>query len=67
MLSCRGDFARIPQSDCASLVGDTRRAFVSIVAERLNYMRHLKRDYPYLFSLALRTNPFNHDASPEVR
>jgi hypothetical protein len=30
-------------------------------------MKHLKIDYPYLFSLAVRTNPFNPDASPEVR
>ena len=32
----------------------------------LDYMRHLKADYPYLFSLAIRTNPFRHDASPII-
>jgi hypothetical protein len=29
-------------------------------------MKHLKEDYPYLFSLAVRTNPFNPDASPVI-
>jgi len=27
-------------------------------------MQHLKSAYPYLFSLAMRTNPFDADASP---
>lgn len=27
----------------------------------------LRDDYPYLFSLAMRTNPFDPNASPEVR
>jgi hypothetical protein len=29
-------------------------------------MQHLKTDYPYLFSLAVRTNPFDPDAKVEV-
>jgi hypothetical protein len=29
-------------------------------------MEHLKNDYPYLFSLAVRTNPFNPNATVEV-
>ena len=66
-LSCRRDLAKIQQADYTHLVGDTRRAFVTLVAEWLDYMRHLKVDYPYLFSLALRTNPFDPGASPEVQ
>jgi len=30
-------------------------------------MAHLKKDYPYLFHLAVRTNPFDPKATPEVR
>jgi hypothetical protein len=30
-------------------------------------MKHLKADYPYLFSLAVRTNPFDANASVEVK
>ena len=29
-------------------------------------MEHLKTDYPYLFALAVRTNPFDPDARVEV-
>jgi hypothetical protein len=31
------------------------------------YMQHLKQNYPYLFSLAMRTNPFDANASAIVR
>ena len=33
----------------------------------LRYMQHLKAHYPYLFSLAMRVNPFDPNASPIVR
>lgn len=29
-------------------------------------MQHLRATYPYLFSLAVRTNPFNPDVKVEV-
>jgi hypothetical protein len=29
-------------------------------------MEHLKSNYPYLFSLAMRLNPFDQDGSPVV-
>ena len=29
-------------------------------------MRHLEKEYPYLFSLAMRMNPFDEAASPVV-
>jgi hypothetical protein len=32
----------------------------------LEYMEHLKDNYPYLFSLAMRVNPFDKTASPVV-
>jgi hypothetical protein len=37
-----------------------------LAAQWLAYMKHLRDNYPYLFSLAIRTNPFDPDASPEV-
>jgi hypothetical protein len=30
-------------------------------------MRHLKKEYPYLFSLAVRTNPFDEHASASFK
>jgi hypothetical protein len=60
----REDFTRLPEVDLQHLAQDLRRAFHLLVLEWLAYMRHLKHDYPYLFSLAIRTNPFDADASP---
>ncbi|HEX9911869.1 MAG TPA: hypothetical protein VGB01_01325 [candidate division Zixibacteria bacterium] len=66
-LACRKDLRRLPKTDYAHLSGDIKRAYVLLVAEWVSYMKHLKDNYPYLFSLAVRINPFNPDASPEVR
>ena len=57
----------LPKTDRAHLAGDIKRAYVQLVHQWLDYMRHLKDNYPYLFSLALRTNPFDQQASPIVK
>lgn len=41
------------------LITDIERAYFLLVYEWLGYMRHLKTKYPYLFSLAVRINPFS--------
>jgi hypothetical protein len=56
----------LPKSDYQHLSGDAKRAYTLLVVEWLSYMKHLKESYPYLFSHAVRTNPFNPDASIEV-
>jgi hypothetical protein len=66
-LDYRGHFAELPASDIAHLTGDVGRAYRALVLEWLRYMRYLKGHYPYLFSLALRTNPFDVGASPVIR
>ena len=53
-------------SDYEHLAGDIKRVYNLLLAEWLDYMKHLKNDYPYLFSLAMRTNPFDANASVEV-
>ncbi|HPD15681.1 MAG TPA: hypothetical protein PLE19_12060 [Planctomycetota bacterium] len=65
-LSCRHDAAHLAETDAAHIAGDMRRAYGLLIAEWLDYMRHLKGSYPYLFSLALRTNPFDANACAEV-
>jgi len=62
-LEYRLDFDHLPAADLQHLAQDLRRAFQLLVLEWLAYMRHLKHDYPYLFSLAIRTNPFDSEAS----
>lgn len=63
-LACRPGFSALPDSDLAHLAGDSARAYGRTTAQWLDYMQHLKKSYPYLFSLALRRNPF--DPEPSV-
>jgi hypothetical protein len=65
-LSHRTRISKLPDSDYAHLAGDIKRAYGLLVREWLSHMEHLKNEYPYLFSLAVRTNPFDPNASPEV-
>ena len=62
----RDDLDKLPDTDYAHLAGDLKRAYALLIGEWLDYMRYLKGHYPYLFSLAMRTNPFNPDMTPVV-
>jgi hypothetical protein len=66
-LSHRETVNELPGTDYDHLAGDIKRAYGLLVREWLSYMEHLKGNYPYLFSLAVRTNPFNPRASVEVK
>jgi len=66
-LGFREDLRGLPDTDYEHLRLDARRAYVLLVREWLDYMHHLRDNYPYLFSLAIRTNPFDQSASPVVR
>ena len=65
-LEARQDFAKLPESDLQHLYGDIRRANGTLIREWLGYMQHLQHDYPYMFSLATRINPFTPAASAVV-
>lgn len=65
-LEVRADFQDLPESDIEHLHGDIRRANGILIREWLRYIQHLQEDYPYIFSLAVRTNPFNPEASPVI-
>jgi voltage-gated potassium channel len=62
-LAHRPGFDSLPKNDTAHLVGDVRRAYSPLVSQWLEQMLYLETNYPYLFSLAVRTNPFDQDAS----
>jgi hypothetical protein len=66
-LRYRQDLRELPETDYEHLAGDMTRAYRLLAVEWLAYMQHLRDHYPYLFSLAMRTNPFDPTASPEVR
>lgn len=62
-LGAREILEELPDTDYEHLAGDIRRVYVQLVQQWLEYMKHLKVSYPYLFSLALRTNPFDEAVS----
>ena len=57
----------LTDSDYEHLTDDVNRAYTLLVQQWLEYVKYLKDNYPYLFSLAMRTNPFDQTASPFVR
>jgi len=66
-LIAREQLTGLPQTDYDHLSGDLTRIYSQLVIEWLVYMQHLKKKYPYLFSLAMRTNPFDVTASAIVK
>lgn len=58
-LEKREDLTNLPITDYQHLTGDTVRVYSLMIQEWLQYMEHLMNNYPYLFSLAVRTNPFD--------
>ena len=65
-LAAREDLAHLETPDRIHLEGDLKRAYSLLGAQWIDYLRHLKSDYPYLFSLAVRTNPLDTVARAEV-
>lgn len=61
-LENRPDSLALPETDMKHLSGDITRAYGLLVYEWIFYMRHLKEKYPYLWSLAVRKNPFAHNS-----
>jgi len=66
-LEIREDLNQLPDSDHKHLAGDMKRAYAPLIREWLDYMKYTKDNYPYLFSLAMRMNPFDQNASAVVR
>ena len=62
-LENREELKQLPDSDRKHIAGDIKRAYGLLIVEWLNYMKYARGNYPYLFSLAMRTNPFDQSAS----
>lgn len=65
-LEARNTFENMPQSDIEHLNGDIKRVYGHLSRQWVMYMQHLKLDYPYLFSLAIRMNPMTDNPNPAV-
>jgi len=57
--ACREDLSKCPVSDFNHIVQDINRVYLLLIPQWLDYMRYLKENYAYLFSLAMRRNPFD--------
>ena len=66
-LEYRTDLDKLPHTDMVHISGDIKRVYVLLLNRWIDYVIHLKDQYPYLYSLAVRTNPLDEDASPIVK
>jgi len=65
-LEHRHRLSQLPDEDLSHLTNDIKRVYTLLIFQWLNYMEHLKNNYPYLFSLAIRINPFDQNSSPII-
>ena len=66
-MASRENFENQPPSDLKHVELDIKRAYFFLIKEWLSYMEYLKESYPYLYSLALRQNPFDKNATVTVK
>ncbi len=65
-LSRRGELTNISDADFSHLIGDISRVYSHLIYEWVYYLRYLNKFYPYMISLAIRTNPFDCDADIHI-
>ena len=66
-LAARKEIQNAKGNDLKHITIDMQRAYKRLFFEWLTYMEHLKNVYPYLFSFAMRTNPFDSEAAVELK
>ena len=52
------DLTRLSETDLNHLKGDAERAYNHLIQQWVRYMEYVRKNYPFLFAFALRTNPF---------
>jgi hypothetical protein len=66
-LGVRPSFEGLPDSDMAHLANDARRVLSNLTVAWLQDCRHLQSEYPYIFSVVVRTHPLQENPDPVVR
>lgn len=66
-LDHRPSLSGLPEADKKHLCGDFTRVYSQLLVQYLKYLEFLKNNYPYLFSLAVRTNPFDEKGSVIIK
>lgn len=62
-LELRTECGELTEEDKKHMISDIQRVYRALVAEWMRYMKHLRSEYPFLFSFAVRTNPFDRNAA----
>lgn len=65
-LESRPSLTGLPPRDMAHINADIERAYKHLVIQWLNYMQHLKANYPYLYSHYLRIHPYQRHPSAVI-
>ncbi|MFC2043794.1 hypothetical protein ACFLT8_01100 [Chloroflexota bacterium] len=65
-LEVRPSVSDLPEIDLEHIAGDIQRLYDHLASEWLDYVEYLKNNYPFLFSLVLRTHPFQEHPSPVI-
>jgi len=66
-LEARRTLEDLPASDMCHIAGDVERAIGRLCSQRIQYVAHLKSDYPFLFSPVVRPQPLTVRGAFEVR
>ena len=66
-LEHRKNIKQLSKNDLNHMEVDINRGYNLLVFEWLNHMKYLKNNYPYMFSLAMRLNPFDENATVEIK
>jgi hypothetical protein len=62
----RSDVNNLCENDQQHIDIDIARVYKLLIRQWVLYIQHLKNEYPYLYSFAVRTNPFDQDAKVEI-
>lgn len=65
-LKARDSLVDVSIPDYLHLLNDIKRAYILLIKEWLIYLEHLSVEYPYMFFLSVRKNPFNDECTVEV-
>jgi hypothetical protein len=65
-LAARNDLKSLSQADASHLSNDIKRVYIQLLEHWIQYLKHLKASYPYLYSLAVRANPVNPECCAEI-
>jgi len=66
-LEYRKSLSNLPENDLKHLLNDIQRVYTNLLLEWINYARHLKNNYTYLYSLAVRLNPMDKNLDVRVK